>query len=81
MTEFSKCPSDMATQVEDIFTSAALAAQRAKAAPQQVPNPDGTYPITECVDCDDEIVPDRLKLGRIRCVYCQEKLEKTYAKR
>ena len=81
MTEFSKCVSDKASQAEDIFTNAALAAQRAKAAPQQVPNPDGTYTITECVDCDDEIIPERLKMGCIRCVYCQEKLEKTYAKR
>lgn len=75
MTEFSKCDSDKASDAENVFASVAIAAQRAKAAPQQVPNEDGTYPITECVDCEDEIIEARLKHGYIRCVYCQEKLE------
>jgi len=44
--------------------------------PQQVQNADGTWPQPDCDDCGDEIPPERLQLGRIRCVYCQQRLEK-----
>lgn len=42
----------------------------------QVKQPDGTYPIPECVSCFDEIPLLRMEMGRIRCVHCQEFLEK-----
>ncbi len=44
--------------------------------PQQVQNPDGTWPHTDCDDCGNEIPMARLQMGRIRCFYCQERLEK-----
>lgn len=33
------------------------------------------WPITECVDCGDDIPTPRLNLAKIRCLICQEKLE------
>ena len=46
------------------------------AAPEQVQNKDGTWPVTECVDCGDEIEVGRLELSKVRCLRCQETLEK-----
>jgi hypothetical protein len=34
-----------------------------------------SYKIRDCVSCGDELVIGRLKLGRIRCVDCQERKE------
>lgn len=48
--------------------------------PEQVKNPDGTWPITECVDCDIEIPQGRLELGYIRCVDCKTKLTQRQAR-
>ena len=57
-----------------------IALQRAKAQPEQrkVMGADGFeyWPITECVDCGDDIPPARLELARIRCVICQSIKEK-----
>lgn len=39
---------------------------------QELDEESGTYPIPECVDCDDPIPLPRLQLGRIRCVCCQQ---------
>jgi RNA polymerase-binding transcription factor DksA len=47
-----------------------------KARPEQVQRADGTWPHPECVDCDAAIPLGRLKLGRIRCVHCQEAIER-----
>ncbi len=43
----------------------------------QVADKDGVYPIPDCVNprCGDVIPLLRLKMGRIRCVHCQELLE------
>ncbi len=46
------------------------------AAPEQIQNEDGTWPVTECVSCGDEIEEGRLALGKVRCLRCQELLEK-----
>lgn len=46
------------------------------AAPEQVQNPDGTWPITECVSCGDDLIPQRLAHGFVRCVPCKTRLEK-----
>ncbi len=39
--------------------------------PETHPDFDGKH----CVDCDDEIPPQRLALCRVRCVHCQKFLE------
>lgn len=46
------------------------------AAPEQVQNPDGTWPITECVSCGEDLIPQRLAHGFIRCVPCKTRLER-----
>lgn len=33
---------------------------------------DPDHPTTDCADCGNEIPPERLKLGRIRCIECQK---------
>ena len=46
------------------------------AAPEQVRNEDGTWPVTECTSCGNDIEEGRLNLGKVRCLRCQETLEK-----
>lgn len=48
-----------------------------KSAPESHPNFDGS----SCIDCTEEIHPARLKLGKIRCVECQGRLERRQARR
>ena len=84
-------PIDHACQVETRMRENDVAMARALSKPEQVQVPaldedgkplllDGCpimyWPITECVDCDDDIPPARLELGKVRCVICQGKLEK-----
>jgi hypothetical protein len=85
-------PIDHASRVETRLRENDVALARARSKPEQVQKPvigpDGKplrdphgnaimyWPITECIDCGDDILEGRLKLGRIRCVICQEKLEK-----
>jgi RNA polymerase-binding transcription factor DksA len=81
-----KCsdPIDQASQTTELHNRVALEAHRLKAAPQQVPLPDGSWPTTDCADCGGPIESVRLAAGRIRCVGCQTALEKEesgYAKR
>ena len=74
---------DMAGAATALFTQLSEGAARAKAAPQQKQNADGTWPVTEC-ECGVEIVPARLALGRIKCVACQteqELRERQYGRR
>ena len=75
---------DAANHLADMYTKLAMQQQVAKLAPEQVRLADGTWPTTECVDCGEEIPEKRLEMARIRCVVCQEILEKrkkTYAYR
>lgn len=71
---------DQACKVEQRIRDNDVAIARARSAPEQVQREDekGTlyWPVTECVDCGDDIPLPRLQLARIRCVVCQEKLEK-----
>lgn len=46
-----------------------------KARPGADPEVTTSYPIQECVACDDPIPLLRLKMGRIRCTGCQERKE------
>ena len=72
------CPDvlDQASNVTMASTANQIAHLSQLAAPEQVQNEDGTWPTTECVDCDCEIEEGRLNLGKVRCLRCQEILEK-----
>lgn len=73
-------PIDEACKLEQRMTQNDVAKARALSRPEQVPTVDvdgvKTWPITECVDCDDDIPQARLELGRVRCVTCQGILER-----
>jgi RNA polymerase-binding transcription factor DksA len=64
-----------ATLTQQLADAAVEEAQRA-AAPQQVQHADGSWPNTECV-CGEAIPEARHKLGRSRCVDCQDLLERS----
>lgn len=66
---------DSANYLADLYNSACVAAERAKAAPEQLQLEDGSWPSTECVDCGIDIEPGRLALGRVRCIVCQTNKE------
>jgi len=75
----------MSQEADDLDRAAELTLQLADAAveeaqraiaPQQVQLPDGSWPNPEC-ECGDPIPEARLHLGRIRCVSCQEALERS----
>ena len=67
---------DQASNVTLASTANQIAHLSYLAAPEQVRNEDGTWPVTECVDCGEEIEEGRLELAKIRCKRCQEILEK-----
>lgn len=46
-----------------------------KVRPGADPDEVSSYPIPDCVGCDDPIPLLRLKMGRIRCTACQERKE------
>lgn len=65
-------PLDQATQHEENQRAISEKAVRARAAPEQVQNKDGSWPVTECIDCGSDIGEGRLELGKVRCIRCQE---------
>ena len=67
---------DQASNVTLASTANQIAHLSYLAAPEQIQNEDGTWPVTECVDCGYEIEVGRLELAKIRCKRCQETLEK-----
>lgn len=67
---------DYATWIEQTNNEALLAEARAKAAPKQVANEDGTYPFPECVECGEDIAEGRLKLGFDTCITCATEAER-----
>lgn len=67
---------DRASALDMVHQQESVLAARLRAAPQQVPNEQGEYAITECVDCGEGIIEARLKHGFIRCVDCAERKEK-----
>ncbi len=71
---------DSACEQEQMATERYVALQRALAAPEQYPYPDGSWPTTTCVDCDEPIEEGRLELGKTRCYACQEAKEKRAAR-
>lgn len=71
-------PVDQASQITDDATNDAVAAIRRAAAPEQVPDENGTYAHTHCIeeDCGEELPIERLRLGKVRCVTCQSLRDK-----
>ena len=67
---------DSAATLTQRRTDDAIKAAAHSMRPQQVRNPDGSWPITECEGCGDAIPEGRLLMARIRCVYCQERFER-----
>jgi len=67
---------DQASEVEAKFRDKALEECRRRNVQEQTRNPDGSWPTTECVDCDEPIKPARLAMGKIRCVDCQSRRER-----
>ena len=66
---------DRAAELTERHTQSCVAAVVAQLKPQQTQNPDGTWPVTECITCGNDIPPERLEMGRIRCTICQSKEE------
>lgn len=60
---------DQATNVSQAHNDSVVEAARRLAAPEQ----DGS--ITECVDCDNDL-GGRTALFKVRCILCQERLER-----
>jgi RNA polymerase-binding transcription factor DksA len=63
---------ERATLIEEQFTEAAIEAVREKVQPESHPDFDGAH----CVECEELLPAARLALGRVRCVACQEQLER-----
>lgn len=85
MEDMEQCADilDQATNVTIARTESAVAHCSFLAAPEQEPVRDEegnivSWPITECVDCDDDLGA-RMNLGKIRCIRCQTLLEKRKA--
>ena len=74
-------PLDQAGVLTQQLNDAYVASVRVRALPQQVQAADGSWPHPLCVDCDADIPPPRLALGRIRCVHCQEYVERSGGRR
>lgn len=83
MAERHTDPLDQASAVTEDLVAGAVEARRRAAAPQQEPNERGEYPHPYCVeeDCGVELPIERLKLGRVRCVDCQTRIEKRQKQR
>lgn len=62
-------PIDVGSHNEEVSRREAIARQQAKAAPRQIRNADGTWPVTEC-ECGAQIAEGRLNLGYDTCIDC-----------
>lgn len=67
---------DKASELAQLMNDAAVADAMAKNKPEQIQNPDGSWPQSECEDCGEPIGAARQALAKIRCITCQEVLEK-----
>ena len=84
--ESEHCPDeiDRAAIISDAHNQACIDKAVQANKPQQEPDEHGEYPHVECVDCGDELPVERLRLGRVYCVACQELIElrgRLYARR
>lgn len=68
-------PVDVASDGELRNNEEHVRRQRMLAAPEQEQKTDSDgkpyWPVTECVDCGEDIEPVRLTHGKVRCFYCQ----------
>jgi hypothetical protein len=62
---------DKANELALLANEHAVYTARQRAKPEQVPNPDGSWPVTDCTDCGEVIETGRVHLGKIRCFTCQ----------
>ena len=67
---------DAATNLTLASTATQVAHYSYLAAPEQRRDEAGNWETLECVDCGKEIEEGRLELGKVRCLRCQELLEK-----
>lgn len=63
---------DRAQRTVEVCTEEAERRIRSQVGPETHPDFDGQH----CVICEEPIPVARLALGKVRCVYCQEYLEK-----
>lgn len=73
MSERSADLIDEANALAAQLTEGAIAAARQANAPETHPDFDGKHCVSE--DCGDPIPEARLRMGKIRCVRCQQVLE------
>jgi ribosomal protein S27E len=69
--EKSADESDMASDMEEAFREKAIEYAQSHIR-QHHPDFDGV----NCLDCEEPMIAFRLTMGRIRCVYCQEIVER-----
>ena len=67
---------DAAAELTQQRTDDAILEARRLTLPQQVRNDDGSWPQPDCDDCGNDIPEGRLLMGKIRCVYCQDRRER-----
>ena len=70
-------PLDQASELTQQLTEGYINAVRLRSRPEQVQGAGGVWPILLCVECEDTIVLGRLAMGKIRCVGCQEVVDKS----
>ena len=66
---------DIGTRAAEHMVSDATALSSRLAAPEQEFDENGRPTVTECVDCGTDL-DERALIGKIRCIRCQEALEK-----
>ena len=71
-------PLDVASRNESIATADAVREQRKLAVPQQIPDAAGNFSVTECLECGNEIVEQRLRVAikNTLCIYCATEQER-----
>jgi RNA polymerase-binding transcription factor DksA len=67
-------PADIGNATAAFCTAEAERHQRALAQPEAQPN-FNEFDGLNCVDCGEEIISERLAMGRVRCAECQTTLE------
>ena len=67
---------DRAAAVSDAHNQSCIADAQYAARPQQHQLPDGSWPITACITCGDDIPEGRVALAKIKCLSCQESEER-----
>lgn len=71
LIEKSADETDMASDMEEAFREKAIEQVQSHLR-QHHPDFDGVT----CLDCGEDMIELRLQMGRIRCVYCQNILER-----